>query len=218
MDPERTICHALPMQYLEDIQQMETWEREYELDDWRAFHIPRDGATSVYMNSVTTVSWSEEERAAKEALQERQLQDLEEPARKKRETADGHAVAIENAEVTAESDATADEPGAVDELGSVRDKDATAQQAERVKREPRSVLSKRQRRARRKLEQKKGVTKQQQDEEVGVEVEVKVAEDDDDTTAKDTEVEEKQPPIATSSNNDETAENNDGRVRQDDES
>ncbi|KAL9017269.1 MAG: hypothetical protein Q9185_005390 [Variospora sp. 1 TL-2023] len=213
MDPERTICHALPMQYLEDMQQMETWEREYELDDWRAFHIPRDGATSVYMNSVTTVSWSEEERAAKEAWQERQLQDLEEPARKKRETADGHAVAIKNAVVTAESEATTDEPGTVDEPGLVRDKGTTtAQQAERVKREPRSVLSKRQRRARRKLEQKKGVTKQllQEEEKVGVEeaeVEVKVAQDDDDddTTAKDTEVEEKQPPMATSSNNDETA-------------
>ncbi|KAL8645283.1 MAG: hypothetical protein Q9210_006791 [Variospora velana] len=202
MDPERTICHALPMQYLEDIQQRETWEREYELDDWRAFHIPHDGATSVYMNSVTTVSWSEEERAAKEALQERQLQDLEEPARKKRETADGHAVAIKNAVVTAESEATPDEPGADDAPGSVRDnKGTTAQQVERLKREPRSVLSKRQRRARRKLEQKKGMMKQQ---EVEVDVEVKVAEDV--TTAKGTEVEEEKP-IATS-NNEETAESN----------
>ncbi|KAL8959427.1 MAG: hypothetical protein Q9193_003707 [Seirophora villosa] len=177
MDPERTICHAVPMRYLEDIQQMEMWEREYALDDWRAFHIPRDGATSVYMNSVTTVSWSEEERAAKEALQELQLQDLEEPARKKRETADGHAVAVKNL-VSA-----ADEPEeAVDAQVLLRDEGTTARHVDRVKREPRSVLSKRQRRARRKMEQKK------EPRVVGEKVQVQgkaEEEEEDTTTAKD---------------------------------
>lgn len=145
MDPERTICHALPMKYIENLQQMAIWERDYDLKDRRAFHIPRDGATSIYMNSVTTVSWTEEERAAKEALQERQLQDLEEPAQKKRETADGHAVAIKTSFLgpeVAETQAPQD------------DKDTMAQQVQRVKREPRSALSRRQRRAQKKLQQK----------------------------------------------------------------
>ncbi|KAL8935112.1 MAG: hypothetical protein Q9211_004870, partial [Gyalolechia sp. 1 TL-2023] len=145
MDPERTICHALPMKYIEKLQQMETWEREYDLQDWRAFHIPRDGATSIYMNTVTTVSWTEQERAAKEALQERQLQDLEEPAQKKRETADGHAVAIKTTALEAE---------VVESQTSQEDKGTTAQQVQRVKREPCSALSRRQRRARKKMAQK----------------------------------------------------------------
>ena len=145
MDPERTICHTLPMKYIESLQQMETWEREYDLKDWKAFHIPRDGATSIYMNSVTTVSWTEEERVAKEALQERQLQDLEEPARKKRETADGHALAIKNVGAG---------PEAVETPNSEEHQSTMAQQVNRLKRKPRSVLSKKQRRAQRKMEQK----------------------------------------------------------------
>ncbi|KAL8905418.1 MAG: hypothetical protein Q9207_002658 [Kuettlingeria erythrocarpa] len=153
MDPERTICYALPMKYLEPLQQMETWEREYDPGDWRAFHIPRDGATSIYMNSVTTVSWTEQERLAKEALQEQQLQDQEEPARKKRETADGHALAIKNADA---------EPEAEEAPAAQNDKGTVAQQVNRVKREPHSVLSKKKRRAQRKLEQKASSGKQQQ--------------------------------------------------------
>ncbi|KAL8941801.1 MAG: hypothetical protein Q9216_002039 [Gyalolechia sp. 2 TL-2023] len=145
MDPERTICHALPMKYIENLQQTTTWEHDYDLKDWRVFHIPRDGATSIYMNSVTTVSWTEEERAAKEALQERQLQDLEEPAQKKRETADGHAVAIKNVSSGFE---------VVESEISQEDQGTTAQQVQRVKRQPRSALSRRQRRAQKKLAQK----------------------------------------------------------------
>ncbi|KAI4126587.1 MAG: hypothetical protein LQ338_003667 [Usnochroma carphineum] len=144
MDPERTICHALPMKYIEKLQQMETWESEYDLSDGRAFHVPRDGATSIYMNSVTTVSWTEEERVAKEALQEQQLQNLEEPARKKRETADGHAVAIKDSVA---------EPEAV-ETPTPHNEKGTIPQVHRVKREPRSVLSRKKRRAQKKVEQK----------------------------------------------------------------
>ncbi|KAL8718990.1 MAG: hypothetical protein Q9225_003948 [Loekoesia sp. 1 TL-2023] len=145
MDPERTICHALPMKYIENLQQMETWGRDYDRKDWRAFHIPRDGATSIYMNSVTTVSWTEEERVAKEALQEQQLQDLEEPARKKREAADGHAVAIKS---------VASEPEVVEAPDEQKDNGTAAQQVNRVKREARSVLSRKQRRAQQKMDQK----------------------------------------------------------------
>ncbi|KAL8825755.1 MAG: hypothetical protein Q9170_007673 [Blastenia crenularia] len=145
MDPERTICHAVPMKYIQDLQQMDTWEKDYPIDDWRAFHIPRGGATSIYMNSVTTVPWTEEERVAKEILQEQQLQDLEEPARKKRETADGHAVAIENGAPKPER-----ESREVPQEG----KGTAAQQVNRVKKKPHSVLSKKQRRAQKKMEQK----------------------------------------------------------------
>lgn len=149
MDPERTICHALPMSYIEKLQQMETWERDahdgYDLKDWKAFHIPRDGATSIYMNSVTTVSWTEEERAAKEALQERELQDLEEPAQKRREVGDGHAVGIKNS-AAAEAEVVETETETLQE----EEKGTTAQQVQRVKREPKSALSRKQRRAQKK--------------------------------------------------------------------
>lgn len=164
MDPERSVCHALPMKYIEKLQQLETWECDYDLDDCRAFHVPRDGATSVYMNSVTTVSWSEEERAAKETLQEQQLQDSEEPARKKRETADGHALAIKD-------DTT--EPDATETPTPQKDNGTTVQQVDRVKREPRSVLSRKQRRAQKKSEQKL-LEKQNTQQENSTEVEVEL--------------------------------------------
>ncbi|KAL8921026.1 MAG: hypothetical protein Q9208_005917 [Pyrenodesmia sp. 3 TL-2023] len=161
MDPERTICYALPMKYLESLQQMKTWERDYDIENWQAFHIPRDGATSIYMNSVTTVSWTEQERMAKEILQEQQLQDQEEPARKKRETADGHALAIKNIDA---------EPEVEEAPASQSDKGTIAQQVDRVKREPHSVLSKKKRRAQKKLEQKAS-EKQQAEQEPSIQAE-----------------------------------------------
>ncbi len=97
-----------------------------------------------------------------------QVQDQEEPARKKRETADGHALAIKNADA---------EPEAEEAPNSQNDKATTAQQVHRVKREPHSVLSKKKRRAQRKLEQKASAEKQQQqqaeqEEEQSVQAEV----------------------------------------------
>ncbi|KAI4156997.1 MAG: hypothetical protein L6R39_000860 [Caloplaca ligustica] len=145
LDPERTICHALPMKYIEKLQQKETWERSYDPGDWRAFHVPRDGATSIYMNSVTTIPWTEEERVAKEALQEQRLQDLEEPARKKRETADGNGLAIKDVDA---------EPEAIKTLTPQKAKGTTAQEVNRVKREQRSVVSRKKRRAQKKSAQK----------------------------------------------------------------
>ena len=147
MDAERTICFTLPMKYIGNIQQKSTWEQEYKLDDCRnRFHIPRDGATSIYMNSVTTVSWTEEERVAKEALEEQQVQDSEEPAKKKRETADGKAMPIEEVGI---------EPEIIEQPKGEKNQDTVAQQAHRVKREPKGALSRRQRRMqRKKMEQK----------------------------------------------------------------
>ncbi|KAL8884691.1 MAG: hypothetical protein Q9215_007324 [Flavoplaca cf. flavocitrina] len=148
MNPERTICYALPMNYIEDIQQKLTWQQPYELDSCQTrFNVPRDGATSIYMNSVTTVSWTEEERVAKEALQEQQAQDSEEPAKKKRETADGKAMPIKEIGV---------EPENLEKKPSEKSAERTvAQQVNRVKREPMGVLSRKQRRMqKKKMEQK----------------------------------------------------------------
>ncbi|KAI4265639.1 MAG: hypothetical protein L6R38_009272 [Xanthoria sp. 2 TBL-2021] len=147
MNPERTICYALPMKFIENIQQKSTWQQAYELENCQTrFHVPRDGATSIYMNSVTTVSWTEEERVAKETLQEQQAQDSEEPAKKKRETADGKAMPIKD--IGAEPENV--EKKLEDEVAE----GTVAQQVKRVKREPMGVLSRKQRRMqRKKLEQ-----------------------------------------------------------------
>ncbi|KAL8715193.1 MAG: hypothetical protein Q9220_001151 [cf. Caloplaca sp. 1 TL-2023] len=156
MDPERTICYAVPMKYIENIQQKDTWTKDYELGDWRAFHVPRDGATSIYMNSVTTVSWTEEERVAKEALQEQRIQDSEEPAKKKRETADGQAVAIKD---------IANEPATIQKSEVESEKGTVAQQVKRVKLEPQSILSRKKRRIKKKSEQKASDKKHVQTEQ-----------------------------------------------------
>ncbi|KAL9578263.1 MAG: hypothetical protein Q9212_005828 [Teloschistes hypoglaucus] len=146
LDPERTICYALPMTYIQELQQKATWEQRTDSNDTKAFWAPRTGATSIYMNSVTTVSWTEEERVAKEALNEQRNLEIEEPARKRREAADGHAVGIKD---------LAAEPEVVEKPIVNEEKGNTAQQQVlRVKLEPRSVLSRRKRRQIRKLAQK----------------------------------------------------------------
>ncbi|KAL8846521.1 MAG: hypothetical protein Q9221_008397 [Calogaya cf. arnoldii] len=147
MNPERTICYALPMKFIENIQQKSTWEEDYNLSDCQTrFHVPRNGATSIYLNNVTTVPWTEEERVAKEAFQEQQAQDSEEPAKKKRETADGKAMPIKD---------IGEEPEAVEKEHEDKAAEETvAQQVNRVKREPVGILSRRQRRLQRKKEQK----------------------------------------------------------------
>ncbi|KAL8645831.1 MAG: hypothetical protein Q9226_007123 [Calogaya cf. arnoldii] len=147
MNPERTICYALPMKFIENIQRKSTWEEDYNLSNCQTrFHVPRNGATSIYLNNVTTVSWTEEERVAKEALQEQQAQDSEEPAKKKRETADGKAMLIKD---------IGEEPEAVGKKHEDKAAEGTvAQQVNRVKREPIGILSRRQRRLQRKKEQK----------------------------------------------------------------
>ncbi|KAL8995672.1 MAG: hypothetical protein Q9169_004642 [Polycauliona sp. 2 TL-2023] len=155
MNPERTICYALPMKFVENIQQKSTWQQEYDLSSCQTrFHVPRDGATSIYMNSVTTVSWTEEERVAKEAMQEQQVLDSEEPAKKKRETADGkalpiHEIGVEPTESISPKKKEPNEDG--DDDGERKKGHETAAQAvNRVKREPMGVMSRRQRRLQRK--------------------------------------------------------------------
>ncbi|KAL8666951.1 MAG: hypothetical protein Q9168_007376 [Polycauliona sp. 1 TL-2023] len=166
LNPERTICFALPMSYVESIQQKSTWQKRYDLNDSAGcqtrFHVPRDGATSIYMNSVTTVSWTEEERVAKETLHESQVMDSEEPAKKKREKADGKAVAIhevgaEPAETLLENitssktNLSTNDDDDDEEAEGKKNKETPAHAVNRIKREPMGVMSRRQRR----LQQKK---------------------------------------------------------------
>ncbi|KAL8663582.1 MAG: hypothetical protein Q9202_003770 [Teloschistes flavicans] len=141
MDPERTICYALPMTFIQRLQKTATWEQKTDLGDTKAFWAPRDGATSIYMNSVTTVSWTEEERVAKEILNEQRTLETEEPARKRREVADGHAVGIKD---------LATELEVIEQQIPEVETGTNAQHVYRVKLEPRSVLSKKQRRQQKK--------------------------------------------------------------------
>lgn len=90
---KRSLKYTVPMSYIESLFQMETWQREYNLENWKTFHIPRDGAISVNMNNLTTMPWSEEVRVAREELEESlNAADPDEPAAKKREIAIGQAV------------------------------------------------------------------------------------------------------------------------------
>lgn len=89
----QSLKYAVPMSYIESLFQMGTWQREFDLRNWKTFHIPRTGAISVNMNNFTTMPWSEEVRAAKEEFEESlNAADPDEPAAKKREIATGEAV------------------------------------------------------------------------------------------------------------------------------
>ncbi|KAL9607808.1 MAG: hypothetical protein Q9167_007313 [Letrouitia subvulpina] len=142
LNPERTIVHSVSMRYIENLQQNETWQRESDAQDWRHFHIPRDGATSIYLNAVTTVPWSEEERVAKEELDEMQMQEKDQPAKKKREMGDGGAIKIKVDGIESETAGSALES----------DMETTAQQTSRNRKEPEKARRKKHRRARPKPE------------------------------------------------------------------
>ena len=88
-DPERRVWNTISMSYIEKLFQMSTWQRTFNLADWRAFNVPRDGATSLYINSFTTMSESEEERVATEELAELIALEHAQPAKKKRVKASG---------------------------------------------------------------------------------------------------------------------------------
>lgn len=88
-DPERRIWSTISMRYIEKLFQMSTWQRSFSLDNWRIFNIPRDGATSLYINSFTTMSETEEQRVAREELAEAIALANAQPAKKKRVKATG---------------------------------------------------------------------------------------------------------------------------------
>lgn len=87
---ERSLKYAVPMSYIEKLFQMETWQREFDLEDWKTFHIPRERAISLNMNNLTTMPWSEVVRVNKEESLD--ASNPVEPAAKKRELENGQAV------------------------------------------------------------------------------------------------------------------------------
>ena len=88
-DPERRVWNTISMHYIEKLFQMDTWQRSYRLSDWFIFNVPRDGATSLYINSFTTMSEGEEERVANEEMAEVIALENAQPAKKKRVKATG---------------------------------------------------------------------------------------------------------------------------------
>ena len=80
---------TVSMAYIEHMFQKSTWQRTFDLKDWRIFDIPRDGATSLLINGFSTMDPSEEDRVAKEDMAELLARASEEPATKKRVTAKG---------------------------------------------------------------------------------------------------------------------------------
>ena len=88
-DPERKVWNTISMRYIEKLFQMDTWQGSYSLKNWRVFNNPRDGATSLYINSFTTMSANEEQRVAKQDLAEAIALANAQPAQKKRVKATG---------------------------------------------------------------------------------------------------------------------------------
>lgn len=88
-DPERRVWNTVSMRYIEKLFQMNTWKHSFNLQNWRIFNIPRDGATSHYINSFTTMSENEERRVAREDLAEAVALANAQPAKKKRVKATG---------------------------------------------------------------------------------------------------------------------------------
>ncbi|KAG8525561.1 uncharacterized protein KY384_009205 [Bacidia gigantensis] len=86
--PDRRTWYTLPMKYIEGLFQKSTWQKKYALDDTSAFHIPRTGATSLYMNFFTTMPLSS---LAKTVYGDTDLMEIvtEEPPSKLRKKATG---------------------------------------------------------------------------------------------------------------------------------
>ncbi|MCJ1257587.1 hypothetical protein MMC24_005413 [Lignoscripta atroalba] len=91
-DQECAIYYSVPMAWVENLFQMSTWERHYDLADQRQFWLPRTGTQSVHLRNTTTMHWTEEVRMAAEELAELERQAADEPAFKRRETAEGVGV------------------------------------------------------------------------------------------------------------------------------
>lgn len=85
-----SLKYTVSMGYIEKLFQIETWQQDYDLNDYKTFHVSRDGAVSINLNCLTTMNWSEEIRVAKEALEESLTNS--ELATKKRETGKGGRV------------------------------------------------------------------------------------------------------------------------------
>ena len=88
-DSQRRIWFTVPMDYIQKLFQMETWHRHSHLRDCTIFHVPRTGATSLYIFSFTTMPWSEEQRVVSEEAAEVLAIAKAQPACKKRLIATG---------------------------------------------------------------------------------------------------------------------------------
>ena len=88
-DPNSREVHTIPMTYIEKMFQMETWEQDFDLRQNNIWHIPRNGAKSIFLTHFTTMSYDEEQRIkeeeASEALKEATAK-FDQPADKKRRT------------------------------------------------------------------------------------------------------------------------------------
>ena len=95
MDSKRHILYSIPMKFVENIQQMSTWQQAFDLKrDSKHFHVKRNGAISISMNRFTTMPWAEELRIVNESLTSLATSpdDDGEPPAKKRETGTGKGV------------------------------------------------------------------------------------------------------------------------------
>ena len=93
MDSERRELHAIPMSYIEKLFRKETWEHKFNLKQLY-FRIPRDGASSIYLNCYTTMSQDEERRIKQEDAKEAEKESVEaEGSKKKRLLSSGEAIA-----------------------------------------------------------------------------------------------------------------------------
>ena len=90
--PDSDIKYSISMGYIETLQQMKTWQQDYNLWDWKIFHAPRDGATALYIHQFTTMDWREERRVQEEEYQELLQAEDEQRAKKRRQTGTGRAV------------------------------------------------------------------------------------------------------------------------------
>lgn len=88
-DPNSREVHTIPMTYIEKMFQMEKWEQDFDLSKKNIWHIPRNGAKSIFLTYFTTMNFDEEQRIkddeAAEALMEATGK-WEKPADKKRRT------------------------------------------------------------------------------------------------------------------------------------
>ena len=99
LDPDRRTWYSVSMSYIERLFQVSTWNKKgvRSLSDLNWLHIPRTGAVSLYINTFTTMQWSENKRIAlEEAIDEMEVNKAR-PASKKRVV---HSGQIEENRVT----------------------------------------------------------------------------------------------------------------------
>lgn len=87
-DPERRAWYTVPMEFMESMFQKSSWKstRCKLLNIDQPWKIPRTGAVSLYINSFTTMLWSEQMRTANEETAEQMAVEKAQPAHKKRLT------------------------------------------------------------------------------------------------------------------------------------